>query len=156
MKPRVITGPRESDASKFKSVSNRLVAACVVAYGASGLAWGEDYPASAQPAQTKSSPTASQAQPAFEGASASARQSAGVVNDWLRSHSSSFSAWDFGGQFRARYEHFEHMGGAADFSASRSSSGDLLLLRTLVHAGYNPTPWLRRVRKSNRSPDELR
>src|SRR5580765_3805284 len=66
----------------------------------------------------------------------------GLANDWLRSQSSSFSVWDLGGQFRARYEHVEHLGGAADFSASGNSSDNLLLLRTFVHVGYNPTPWL--------------
>jgi hypothetical protein len=65
-----------------------------------------------------------------------------LLNEWLRSQASSLSAWDIGGQVRTRYEHVEHLGGTADFSAIGPSSDDLLLLRTFIHVGYNPTPWL--------------
>ena len=66
----------------------------------------------------------------------------GIVNDWLRSQSSSFDLWDFGGQFRARYEHAEYLG-PVDFSATGGHSSDnRMLLRTFAHVGYNPTPWL--------------
>jgi hypothetical protein len=66
---------------------------------------------------------------------------AGFLNGWLRSRSMLFDPWDFGGQFRARYEHTEHLGGV-DFSATASDSSDhLMLLRTLVHVGYTPAAW---------------
>jgi hypothetical protein len=100
-----------------------------VVYGVKDLARADDSAPAAKPAQTKAQLTASDAQP-------------GLVNDWLRSQSSSFSAWDLGGQFRARYENVERLGGAGDFSASGNASDNLMLLRTLVHLGYNPTPWL--------------
>src|SRR6266446_10882665 len=96
----------------MKVVSHQLIVSCIVLYGVAGIARGEDKPPAAKPAQTDSQLKA-------DGQS-------GMVNDWLRSQSSSFSAWDLGGQFRARYEHIEHLGGAADFSASDNSSDDLL------------------------------
>ncbi len=66
----------------------------------------------------------------------------GLANDWLRSQSSLFSAWDVGGQFRARYEHAEYLG-TVDFSATGGHSSDnRMLLRTFVHVGYDPTSWL--------------
>src|SRR5258708_14947880 len=65
----------------------------------------------------------------------------GIVNNWLRSESSVFDPWDFGGQFRARYEHLEYLG-TVTFSTTGGQSDNLMLLRTLVHVGYNPTPWL--------------
>src|SRR6266446_4329624 len=92
---------------------HQLIVAGIVVYGAPDLARADHDPPAAKPAQTNSQLTASDVQP-------------GLVNDWLRSQSSSFSAWDLGGQFRARYEHIEHLGGAADFSASDNSSDDLL------------------------------
>ncbi len=66
----------------------------------------------------------------------------GLANDWLRSQSSFFSAWDVGGQFRAHYEHAEYLG-TVDFSATGGHSSDnRMLLRTFVHVGYDPTSWL--------------
>src|SRR6266478_1123687 len=113
----------------MKVFPHPLIAAFMVVYVAIGLAQAEDSPPAVQPAQIKSQPAASDVR-------------SGLVNDWLRSQSSSFSAWDFGGQFRARYEHTEHLG-PVDFSATGGHSSDnLMLLRTLVHVGYSPTPWL--------------
>ncbi len=106
---------------------HQLIVSCIVVCGAPMPVGAEDKPPDARLAQANSQLTASDGE-------------SGLVNDWLRSQSSSFSAWDIGGQFRARYEHAEHLGGAADFSAT-SQPSDLLLLRTFVHVGYNPTPW---------------
>src|SRR5438876_7306480 len=72
-----------------------LIAAFMLVYVVIGLAQAEDSPPAVQPAQIKSQPAASDVR-------------SGLVNDWLRSQSSSFS-WDFGGQFRARYEHHEYL-----------------------------------------------
>jgi hypothetical protein len=101
----------------------------MVAFAAVSLAEAEDNPPPTKSVQANSQLHASGVQP-------------GLVNDWLRSQSSSFNAWDFGGQFRARYEHAEYLG-PVDFSATGGhSSDDRMLLRTFVHAGYDPTPWL--------------
>src|SRR6267378_5165444 len=109
--------------------THQLIMAGIVAFGAAYLARGEDNTLTAKPAQTKSQLTASDAQP-------------GLANDWLRSQSSLFSAWDLGGQFRARYEHAEYLG-TVDFSATGGHSSDnRMLLRTLIHLGSNPMPWL--------------
>src|ERR1051326_342537 len=79
---------------------------------------------------------------------AAAPPSAGLVNDWLRGQSGFFDPWDLGGQFRAREEHKEYFAapgqpGAVDF---RRTGGDpdnsYLLLRTKVHLGYSPVPWI--------------
>ena len=105
----------------MKVVSHQLIVSCIVLYGVAGIARGEDKPPAAKPAQTDSQLKA-------DGQS-------GMVNDWLRSQSSSFSAWDLGGQFRARYEHHEYLG-PVDFSKTGGhTSDDLMLLRTLVHVG---------------------
>jgi len=113
----------------MKVFPHPLIAAFMVVYVPIGLAQAEDSPPAVQPAQIKSQPAASDVR-------------SGLVNDWLRSQSSSFSAWDFGGQFRARYEHHEYLG-PVDFSATGGHSSDnLMLLRTLVHVGYSPRPWL--------------
>src|SRR5206468_4368684 len=86
-------------------------------------------PSVPKPSQIQSHLTASDAQ-------------SGLANDWLRSQSSLFSAWDVGGQFRARYEHAEYLG-PVDFSATGGHSSDnRMLLRTFVHVGYDPTRWL--------------
>ena len=66
----------------------------------------------------------------------------GLANDWLRSQSSLFSAWDVGGQFRARYEHAEYLGTVAFSATGGHSSDNRMLLRTFVHVGYDPTSWL--------------
>src|SRR5258708_1242108 len=126
----------------MKILSHQLFAACVVVYGAPDLTLADDNPPAAKPAQTKSQLTASDVQPAFEAGASRARQGSGFVNDWLQSQSSLFSAWNIGGQFRARYEHTEYLG-PTEFSATGGHSSDnLMLLRTLVHVGYDPTPWL--------------
>ena len=120
---------RKHNDSKFKSVSHPLLAASIIVYAGTNLTRADDNPPAAKPAETKSQLTASDDQP-------------GLVNDWLRSQSSSFSAWDLGGQFRARYEHAEYLG-TVDFSATGGHSSDnRMLLRTFVHMGYDPTPWL--------------
>jgi len=113
----------------MKVLPHQLIVCCIVIYGAPIPVRAQDNPPVAKPAQTTSELTA------YDGRS-------GLANDWLRGQSGSFSNWDFGGQFRARYEHTEHLGGAADFSASGNSSDNLLLLRTFVHVGYAPAPWL--------------
>src|SRR2546426_12497598 len=99
----------------MKVFPHQLIVACMVVYGARA----DDNPPAAKPAQTKSQLTAPDVQ-------------SGFVNDWLRSQSSSFEVWDFGGQFRARYEHIEPLG-PVDFSAIHGqSSGNLMLLRTFI------------------------
>jgi hypothetical protein len=111
------------------TLPHRLILLCIVVSGAPSLIRADDNPPAAKPSQTKSKLTASDPRP-------------GLVDDWLRSESSSFSAWDFGGQFRARYAHPEYLG-PVDFSATGGHASDnLMLLRTLVHVGYEPTPWL--------------
>src|SRR5438445_9165679 len=113
----------------MESFPHQLIVAGMVVFGAPSLARADESPPAARPAQSKSQLTAPDGQ-------------SGLVNDWLRSQSSLFSAWDLGGQFRARYEHHEYLG-AVDFSATGGHSfDDLMLLRTLVHVGYTPTPWL--------------
>jgi len=100
-----------------------------MAHAAMNLAQADDNPPPAEPAKSNSTVHASNIQP-------------GLVNDWLRSQSSSFHAWDLGGQFRARYEHAEYLG-PMDFSATGGHSSDnRMLVRTFVHVGYDPTPWL--------------
>jgi hypothetical protein len=105
-----------------KVVAHKLIVSCIVLYG---VARGEDKPPAAKP----------NSQLTVDGQS-------GLVNDWLRNQSSLFSPWDFGGQFRARYEHPEYLG-PVNFSATGGHSSDnRMLLRTLVHVGYDPMPWL--------------
>src|SRR5207237_3376243 len=106
-----ISQTRSKEKRKLKDshfVFHPLVAVSIMVYGATDLARADGNPAPARPAQTKSQLTASRAQP-------------GLVNDWLRGQSSSFTAWDFGGQFRARYAHPEYLG-PVDFSASGGHS----------------------------------
>lgn len=73
--------------------------------------------------------------------------SAGLLNDWLRGESAAFTNWDFGGQFRFRFEHKEKFAapgrpGAVDF---RRSGGDddntYWLTREKIHAGLSPANW---------------
>jgi len=77
-----------------------------------------------------------------------APKSAGVINDWLREQSPGFTNWDFGGQFRARFEDREHFGilgtpGSVDFLEGPANTyNSFLLLREKVHAGYRPFDWL--------------
>ncbi len=113
----------------LECVSQRLLVAAIMAHAAMNLAQADDNPPPAEPAKSNSTVHASNIQP-------------GLVNDWLRSQSSSFHAWDLGGQFRARYEHAEYLG-PMDFSATGGHSSDnRMLVRTFVHVGYDPTPWL--------------
>ena len=126
----------------MRVIPHQLIAAGIVVCGAPDLARAEDNPPAAKSPQTNSQPHALDVQPAFEDKAAPAGQAAGLVNGWLRSESSAFTDWDLGGQFRARYEHHEYLG-SVDFSKTGGhTSDDLMLLRTLVHVGYNPTPWL--------------
>ncbi|MCX6898849.1 MAG: alginate export family protein [Verrucomicrobia bacterium] len=89
---------------------------------------------------------------------------AGLLNDWLRKESEAMNAWDFGGEFRLRYEDYDGAVRAAssmtsvpagtkplttpvnpntDFIArGQANSSDELLLRQKVHAGYSPFSWL--------------
>lgn len=71
---------------------------------------------------------------------------AGVVNDWLRTRSADFSAWDVGGQFRLRYEDRENAGAFPnrDFIHNgQANSDDYLLLREKLHLGWTPTTWVK-------------
>ncbi len=112
-----------------ENVSLPLLVASTVVFAAVSLAQADDALLPAEPAKSNSIVHVSNLQP-------------GLVNDWLRDQSSSFNAWDFGGQFRARYEHAEYLG-PVDFSATGGHSSDnRMLLRTFVHVGYDPTPWL--------------
>ena len=67
-------------------------------------------------------------------------QSAGVLNDWLRSQSSQWQPWDIGGQVRGRYECFD--GGSpaapnADFQATGVDNDTWTFLsREKFHLGY--------------------
>ena len=74
--------------------------------------------------------------------------SAGLANDWLRRQAPEFSAWDFGGQLRARWEHKENFAESGETSLpgkvpivdfrSANSHGDnsYFLLRATTHLGY--------------------
>src|SRR5438552_2922045 len=84
--------------------SHGLLVASIMVHGAISLARADDTPPPAEPAKSNSTVHMSNVQP-------------GIANDWLRSQSGSFAAWDLGGQFRARYEHPEHLG-PVDFSAT--------------------------------------
>src|SRR5437016_663683 len=113
----------------LECASHRLLVASIMVHGAISLARADDTPPPAEPAKSNSTVHMSNVQP-------------GIANDWLRSQSSSFAAWDLGGQFRARYEHPESLG-PVDFSATGGHSSDnRMLLRTFVHVGYDPTTWL--------------
>src|SRR5712671_6379714 len=124
---------RNKEERKFnesKLVSQPLLAASIMVCAAVNRVLAADgEPPHSESAQTKSQLTAPDAPP-------------GLANDWLRGQFNSFSNWDLGGQFRARYEHAEYLG-AVDFSATGGHSSDnRMLLRTFVHVGYDPTPWL--------------
>src|SRR5258706_8601643 len=112
----------------MKTFSPKLIISCIVVCGAPGVAGADESPPAPNPGQTGSPSTASDAGP-------------GIVNDWLRSQSSIFGLWDFGGQLRARFENSEYLAPVV-FGATGHSSDNVMLLRTLVHLGYNPTPWL--------------
>src|SRR5438876_6550496 len=124
---------RNKEERKFnesKLVSHPLLAVSIMVYAAvNRVLAAEGEPPPSESAQTKSQLTESDVQP-------------GLANDWLRGQFNSFSNWDLGGQFRARYEHAEYLG-TVDFSATGGHSSDnRMLLRTFVHMGYDPTPWL--------------
>lgn len=89
--------------------------------------------------------------------------SAGLVNDWLRSQSDAFKAWDIGGQVRLRYESRENFAiagrpGAVDFRhQGPDNDNDFFLTREKLHVGYAPTSWLNAFvegRESTASGDE--
>ena len=81
--------------------------------------------------------------------SATPGSGAGLLNDWLRGQSQSFSPWDLGGQFRARLEVKDYfftpgatpiVPGRAqlDFLRNGGDANDTYLLtRTRLHLGYN-------------------
>jgi len=97
------------------------------------------------------------------GAETAAPASAGLLNDWVRQQDDAMRAWDFGGEFRLRYEDYENAVRAAssmtsvpsgtkpltmpvnpntDFIArGQPNSSDDLLTRVKFHAGWSPTPW---------------
>lgn len=74
--------------------------------------------------------------------------SAGIANDWLRSQSDKWNAWDLGVQFRTRFEARENMAvagvaGAIDFrDHGAPNSNDYWLFRTKPHLGWKPEDWL--------------
>ena len=76
----------------------------------------------------------------------SVNQNTPVLNEWLRSQSDVFNAWDIGGQFRFRYEWSE--GGSAAFPnrdfqrTGVDNNNDFLLFREKFHIGYTPSKWL--------------
>lgn len=87
-----------------------------------------------------------QTQPATPPSSAKAAQktapaSAGLVNDWLREQSPSWSSWDVGGQVRLRYEMFDGAGPMApnnDFQKHGVENDNAYLWsREKLHLGYN-------------------
>ncbi len=90
-------------------------------------------------AQTTTAATAAAAPPA--------PSSAGLANDWLRQQSGTFSSWDIGGQFRARFEHREHSAipgspGAIDFRDHGADTDNTYeLFRTTLRLGHTPTAW---------------
>jgi len=74
--------------------------------------------------------------------------SPGLVNEWLREQSAAFQPWDFGGQFRLRYDVKENGGSsgrsAPNFDFRRTgvdNDNSFLLLREKVHIGYTPCSW---------------
>lgn len=79
---------------------------------------------------------------------APAKPGAGLANDWLRAQSETFAAFDFGGQFRPRFEHKEHFAipgepGAVDFREKGVPTGNTYwLFRTRFHLGYTPVEWV--------------
>src|SRR5438128_18957 len=87
-------------------------------------------------------------QPVAPPAPVQAAPPAGLLNAWLREESPAFSAWDFGGQFRARAEIKENGGLSGgsfpnrDFRKSGAANDDsFLLLREKLHVGYTPWSW---------------
>src|SRR6267143_6896060 len=125
------TGSRNERANTGRpgNISQAAVAARIIFFAAVSFARAEESAVTTAPAQSSPQRHAPDVQ-------------TGIVNDWLRSQSSSFDPWDFGGQFRARYEHAEYLG-PVDFSATGGHSSDnRMLLRTFVHVGYDPTTWL--------------
>jgi hypothetical protein len=97
--------------------------------------------ASAQPQPAEPQAVANPATPKDPAASA------GFVNDWLRSQSPTWEAFDIGGQFRSRFEHREHMAipgqpGAIDFRERGAVHGNSYwLFRTRAHLGFRPADW---------------
>lgn len=69
---------------------------------------------------------------------------AGLVNDWLRTQSPDFAAWDLGGEFRVRYEAKEKAGSFPnrDFARDLDNSNEYFLFRTKAHLGWTPTGWV--------------
>ncbi len=104
--------------------------------GITGAAVLSAAPTFAQPAPAA---TASPVKPA-------AAPSAGLANEWLRGQSENFNPWDFGGQFRARYEMFDDATPSfpsRDFQKTGvRNENDYLWLREKLHLGYD-SPWIR-------------
>lgn len=71
--------------------------------------------------------------------------SSGLLNDWLRTQSPEFNAWDLGGQLRARFEYKEFFAvpneSAAEFQRLGNPGNAYVLLRERVHVGYTPSRW---------------
>lgn len=70
----------------------------------------------------------------------------GLLNDWLREQSSGFSAWDIGGQVRARYEDKAYFAVPnrknVDFQHTGDSENAYELMRERFHLGWMPCPWI--------------
>src|SRR5262245_16174041 len=68
------------------------------------------------------------------------KPSPGLLNEYARDYSPKLDPWDFGGQFRLRYEMKDDFGvsGATDFQkAGVDNDNSYALFRTKVHLGYN-------------------
>jgi len=76
--------------------------------------------------------------------------SAGLLNDWLRTQSDSFKAWDVGGDIRVRYEVFENglstdstaAGVSRHFIDGIDNDDSILYMRLRPHIGYKPCDWV--------------
>lgn len=68
----------------------------------------------------------------------------GLVNQWLREQSPAMERWDFGAQFRFRYEVKENGGVTSnrDFMRNLSNDNDWMMFRTKVHLGWTPCDWV--------------
>jgi hypothetical protein len=67
-----------------------------------------------------------------------------LLNEWLRNQNTNFASWDFGGQFRSRYEVKEDGGSFPNRDFRKigvDNDNSYFLLREKLHAGYDPGSW---------------
>lgn len=77
--------------------------------------------------------------------SASAQQSHGLVNDWLRERSQKFESTDLGGEFRVRYQVKDNFGNGANFhfrDTGVDNDNSYLENRLRMHLGVTPSDWI--------------